>query len=249
MRRFVFSSSCSTYGAAGDDLLDESAGLNPVTAYAESKVYVERDVAPLADDRFSPIYLRNATAYGASPRLRLDVVLNDLVACGVHHRPGLHQERRHAVAAHRAHPRYRGRGDGGARSAAGRRSTTPRSTWAGPKRTTAFASWPTSSPRQFPAAASSMPPAADPTSAAIASVSKRSRASCRISARSGPPARARRNCTTLTAPPDLTYRDLESGRYIRIHNIQRRLEAGELDSTLRPDPPGGRGASPTGSNQ
>lgn len=78
--RFVFSSSCSTYGAAGDEFLDETADVSPVTAYAESKVYVERDVAQLADDRFSPVFMRNATAYGVSPRLRLDVVLNDLVA-------------------------------------------------------------------------------------------------------------------------------------------------------------------------
>jgi nucleoside-diphosphate-sugar epimerase len=81
VKRFLFSSSCSTYGAAAsEDLLDETAQFNPVTPYGRSKVLVEQDVAKLADAKFCPTFLRNATAYGVSPRLRFDLVLNNLVA-------------------------------------------------------------------------------------------------------------------------------------------------------------------------
>jgi len=80
VERFVFASSCSMYGAAeGDSLLAEDAPLRPLTPYAESKVRAEEELSRLAGDGFSPVHLRNATAYGASPRLRLDVVLNNLV--------------------------------------------------------------------------------------------------------------------------------------------------------------------------
>jgi len=80
INRFVYTSSCSVYGAGTGDFLDENSPPNPQTAYAECKTLVERDVGRMADDEFCPVFLRNATAYGPSPRMRFDIVINDLSA-------------------------------------------------------------------------------------------------------------------------------------------------------------------------
>jgi nucleoside-diphosphate-sugar epimerase len=79
VKRFLFSSSCSTYGSAGEELVCEEAAFRPVTAYGRSKVMVEQNVAAMASPEFSPVFFRSATAYGVSPRLRFDLVLNNLV--------------------------------------------------------------------------------------------------------------------------------------------------------------------------
>lgn len=83
VQRFAFSSSCSTYGAHGDEPIDETASFQPVTPYGESKVRAEQDLTLLADDDFSPTFLRNATAFGVSPRLRGDLVVNNLTGYAV----------------------------------------------------------------------------------------------------------------------------------------------------------------------
>ncbi len=80
IKRFLYASTCSVYGAAGDDFIDENSAPNPVTPYGRSKIMAERDLAPLADDSFCPVFLRAATAYGVSPYLRFDLALNNLVA-------------------------------------------------------------------------------------------------------------------------------------------------------------------------
>jgi nucleoside-diphosphate-sugar epimerase len=80
VKRLVYASSCSVYGLGAADLVDETSPLSPQTAYAQCKTLVERDLKPMADRDFSIVFLRNATAYGASPRMRFDIVLNDLCA-------------------------------------------------------------------------------------------------------------------------------------------------------------------------
>ncbi|MFB1295915.1 NAD-dependent epimerase/dehydratase family protein [Mycobacterium sp. pW049] len=83
VKTFLYASTCSVYGAAGDGLVDEDAPLHPLTPYAVSKVRVEDDLTAMADTDFSPVFLRNATAFGFSPRLRADIVLNNLVGSAV----------------------------------------------------------------------------------------------------------------------------------------------------------------------
>ena len=146
--RFVFASSCSMYGASdADALLAEDAPLRPLTAYAESKVRSEEALRELDGDGFTTVSMRNATVYGVSPRLRLDIVLNNLAGVESRDRPDPAPERRHVLAAAppRARPREGRRSAWSTRPASSSEAT--RSTSAPTRRTTLYASWRRSSPK------------------------------------------------------------------------------------------------------
>ena len=181
--RYVFSSSCSLYGAAGDGAVTEESDFNPVTPYGQSKVMAEQLIGKFADDSFSPTYLRNATAYGSSPRLRADIVVNNLTGAaltrgevrlqsdGSPWRPLVHAEDiSRAVLAVLA--------------ADGRPSTTRRSTSVATRTSSRSAPSPRRC-RSGPAPPSRSPRAPRPTSATTGSTSGRSPACCRPSSRSG----------------------------------------------------------------
>ena len=106
VRRFVYMSSCSVYGVASGSDMTEDDPTNPQTAYAECKVMVERDLAPMADDNFSPTFMRNATAFGASPRMRFDIVVNNLSGLAWTTKTHRDEQRRQPVATAGARARH-----------------------------------------------------------------------------------------------------------------------------------------------
>ncbi len=226
--RFAFASSCSNYGAAGDAPVNEESELNPVTAYGESKVRVERDVIKLADDSFSPTFLRCATAYGVSPRLRFDIVLNNLVAWaftsgkvmlksdGSPWRPIVHiEDISRAFLAVLSVPRERVHAQ-----ALQHRARTIR--------TTASGTSPRSSRRRFPAARSPSPTTPDRTSGTTGPISPRWPGFSPSSSRSGTPRKGAQQLYEAYRAIGLVLDDFEGPRYRRIDQIKQLMAAGNL---------------------
>ena len=232
--RFVFASSCSMYGASSsDDLLDETAPLRPLTPYAESKVRSEDALHELADADFSPVSMRNATAFGVSPRLRLDVVLNNLAAWahttgkirllsdGSAWRPLVHVRDIARATAERSSRRR-------ATSCTTRRSTSARRS-----RTSASAISRTRC-TDLLGCEVEIAGGARRTRGATASTSRSCARRSRTSAVSGTPSPARPSWSTHTPSVGLTYEEfIDVGRYTRLAQLRRLLEGGRLDDDLR----------------
>ena len=233
VRRFLFSSSCSLYGAGGEGYLDESAAFYPVTAYGESKVRVEQELAGLADSTFSPVVPaeRDRIRRLAPPPRRHRG--EQPGGRGADDGQGPDAERRDALAPARAHPRHQQRVPRVPHGADRRSSTTRPSTSGARPRTSRSARSRTSWPRSSRTARSRSPRAPPRTRATTGSTSARSRRSCPATSRAGRCATASRSSTRAYTEARMTKDVFHGPRYYRLRTVKGLCERGLLDQDLR----------------